>query len=330
MSVNAWKDTAFAITAVVLICFIMHVYFTNGEWLNKISHVMCFAAVSVLATVFRHNAILFTLPLMAAGMLYAGKKARLQIIAVFLLLMLVIKGPLYSALQVKKPDRRRSEVLGLPMTVIANVVKHNQGKLDSEMWDYVYRIAPHEVWQSHRTGSFNSMKWNPLTNVHEIDRMGAKKALMMMLKGFSIAPDSAMQGLISATDIVYAFDTAQIRSIGESKVQTYYLEYKSSQYLYNKLKAYEDMAYRVCGILFGCIGAMNLLVLLCILAKTNLRRKHDLKKALLALPMLIYNFGTMLLLTGSEDFRFFYFSFVVTPVIIILMLRKETADVPVE
>lgn len=52
-------------------------------------------------------------------------------------------------------------------------------------------------------------------------------------------------------------------------------------------------------------GIINLIVVLGILSKFDI---HTWKKSFLCIPLLVYNFGTMLLLTGN-DVRFFYLNF---------------------
>ncbi|MBQ8691767.1 MAG: hypothetical protein IJ520_01320 [Synergistaceae bacterium] len=68
--------------------------------------------------------------------------------------------------------------------------------------------------------------------------------------------------------------------------------------------------------LFGRIGVINLIILICLLAK------FKFKKLFLALPLFTYNFGTMLLLSG-EDFRFFYYSLAIMPALILILLNDR-------
>ena len=52
----------------------------------------------------------------------------------------------------------------------------------------------------------------------------------------------------------------------------------------------------------------------------------NLSRVFLVLAPMAYNFGTMLLLTGS-DFRFFHFNFViVVPLLFIILMREGRAD----
>ena len=45
----------------------------------------------------------------------------------------------------------------------------------------------------------------------------------------------------------------------------------------------------------------------------------------MALPLLIYDYGSMLLLSGP-DYRFFWLTFLTAPVLIIFLLMKDDSD----
>lgn len=77
--------------------------------------------------------------------------------------------------------------------------------------------------------------------------------------------------------------------------------------------------------IFWCTGVVNLAVVIAVLCKCKLRKRKDWNKITLALPLLCYNFGTMLLMTWS-DFRFFYINFPVFPVILMILFGKKTQE----
>ena len=62
------------------------------------------------------------------------------------------------------------------------------------------------------------------------------------------------------------------------------------------------------------------------LGRSRLNSGSDWKRLHQCLPIFVHDYGTMLLLTG-DDLRFFYLTYLLCPVIILLMLRKnEFAD----
>ena len=76
------------------------------------------------------------------------------------------------------------------------------------------------------------------------------------------------------------------------------------------------------------LGAVHFVVIAFLLGRTDFQKRDDCLRMLLCLPLLIHNFGTMLLLSG-EDFRFFYLSFPLCPVIIFLLMSdRDNAQAP--
>jgi hypothetical protein len=61
------------------------------------------------------------------------------------------------------------------------------------------------------------------------------------------------------------------------------------------------------------------------LGRSNLRRWVEWKRLFLCLPVFVYNFGTMLLLS-SIDYRFFYETFLLCPLVILIMLKDNRLD----
>ena len=61
-----WKDVAFSMGALLLMVFSLQIFMTRGKWMSEPMHMAAFISVFVLTTIFRHNAVLFTLPLLFA------------------------------------------------------------------------------------------------------------------------------------------------------------------------------------------------------------------------------------------------------------------------
>lgn len=327
IALNPWKDVAVAITALLLMAMAFHIHMTNGEWLGSIQKAFILSALLAAMTLLRHNAILFTAPLLLALCLYIGKRRAAQVLGLFLAVMLLVKGPVYSLLNVEKPGSRQIEILGLPMTVIGNVVKEEPEALDEELKAFVYAIAPQDAWETYyQRGDFNQIKWQEGVNLEAIEEAGAARVILLMLKACMRAPGAALRGLLDLIDMVYSVD-GRIHwwpqyGIAEN---TYGIVRSGAPAFVQFVSDYVEAATGILRYVFWSIGMMNLIVIVCILAKTRLACMQDIKRMLLAIPVLIYNFGTMLLLTGP-DFRFFYFSFVTMPIIVVLMLSRENSD----
>ena len=148
----ALKDMSFSFASMLMMSFVVHIYFTRGQWLKKFTHVIALAFTMTCVTIFRHNGILLTLP-MLVGILFCTdrKRGRLLLLCVCALVF-TVKVPLYNALNIRKPGNRNIETLGLVMTLIGDAVKFTPERIDSEVRNFVYAYAPKETWDSVNIG----------------------------------------------------------------------------------------------------------------------------------------------------------------------------------
>lgn len=325
ISVYPWKDIPFAIMALLAVSYAANTYFTKGEWLKKRSHIVAVIVVLVLATVFRHNAILFTLPLLIAMMLYLKRKAVIITALCFAAAIILIEGPLYAALNVTQPGDRAEEMLGVPVSVIGAVAKQNPNALDPETKQFIYSVAPPETWvNNYVIGNFNTVKFVPGTNYHKITEAGAPKVIGYMFKCFAESPKEAFAGLIAATDMVYTVsgDDSHWSDVRPGVVgNEYNITYRGNRTAKGVVSFIFDRLDTFMRWIFWYVGAMNLLLITAALARFKLK-KTEWKRILPVLAVLMYNFGTMLVLSGDE-IRLFYFTFPVTPVLFLLVMREE-------
>ena len=315
-----WKDVGFSLAAMTSAALAMQVWCTRGESGRSPLRWAALGFALANAVLFRHNGVLFSGFLLAALAFTMKKGAWWKTALVFALTLALIRGPLYSALDVQKPGNRVTETMGLPLAVMGNVAKEDPEALDGETADFVYAIAPREEWANDfRRGDFNSMKWNGIST-WPIEEAGVPKILRMTWHCFQRSPKAALDGLIDLTDLVYGLD-GSLEGEGMPYIsggQTWFVR-ENNVWLQEFIKLYmtgvdaSPLRYLV------NIGSTMALVLGAMLARCDLRKWEDWKRILLALSMFCYNFGTMLLLTGPDS-RFFLESFLVCPIFVLLML----------
>lgn len=295
-----WKDVTFAMFCVLLLTYSIHII-CDQNWIHHPVNVILFCLVSVVASLMRHNGVLFTVPLVAIILWNIdSKKLLFSLICGIIILFILIKCCLYSALGVSNPGNRKVETLGLPMTIIGNVVKESPDKLDSETLSFAYSIAPPEIWQEYYLcGDFNNIKFNAPINTQPIEDAGYLKVLDYALRCFKASPKVAFKALVDVTKMVYAFS-------GDINWNPEFIPPKLLSPIINSSLKY----------IFLYIGLENLIVLLFALAKN---------KFFWVLPLFIHNFGTMLLLTGP-DYRFFYLSYPAAPILVFLIIVSYKKD----
>ena len=297
-----WKDCSFSTLSIFMMAFALNIIF-DKDWIRKPINLVSLIVISVVATIVRHNALLFTIPL-AIAIIHYIKPKHLKIIypVSVLVLFLLIKGPLYSALGVTDPGNRTVETMGLPMIIIGETVKESPELLDEDVLDFAYSIASKETWNEYYySGDFNSIKFDGGIDTAPIEAAGRLGVLQIMLRCFAESPKYALKGLIDGTKMVYAI-SGNINWTPEfippkllSPIQSTPLRYV---------------------VLY--VGLGNLIVVLFALQRKN---------GWLAFPLLIHNFGTMLLLTGP-DYRFFYLTYPISWMIIFhLIFKKQNSEI---
>ena len=321
-----WKDTAFALAAGFSMLFTVRIYFSKGAWSNKIYRLALFAFMLTSATLFRHNGILFTFFLTIALLFFMPKKQWLLLVSLTALFFSCIKVPVYSAMNVEKPAKRTLETMGLPLSVIVNVAKECPNKLDDTTANFVAELTikqPH--WkQLHNISGFNSIKWaEGGTNNDAIEKAGATGILKMMCRCFIVAPKQSLMAVGGLTIPVYGLEVACRAENGITE-NDFGITYKGIQSLRFLEKCYIVLISKMPSrYIFSCIGSTILAMFAFILFKSNFKCWTDWKRIFLCIPIFTYNFGTMLLLTG-HDVRFFYVSFLVCPLVILILCGKQT------
>jgi hypothetical protein len=321
-----WKDVSFAIGALLLMTYSMHIFFTKGYWLKKPINTITFIVVLSVVTLFRHNAVLFTIPLSFAVLFYVSKKRAFVIIISVLILIFSIKVPLYTLINVQNPSSRQTEMLGLPMTVIGAVVANDPDALDEETKAFAYKVAPKEVWETNYSyGNYNAVKFLEQTNNDVIEEYGTQKVLTMMFSCFKNSPSQALKGLFKLTDVTYSiYDDYLYYDLPLISGNDCNIQSSGISILQGINEKYTVLCINFLPHLFMYVGAMHLILIFSILSKCKLNKRRDWKKVFFIIPVFAYNFGTMLLLTGADDSsRFFYYTFLLMPSLLAILHKKE-------
>lgn len=324
-----WKDVSFAIGTLLLMTFSLQIFISKGNWMVSPLHMTAFIVVFVLTTIFRHNAILFTAPLLFAVLFQISPKRVLLIASAIILLISAIKGPLYKALQVESPDKRQVETLGLPMTVIGAAVKYAPEKMDDEILRFAYSVAPAEIWDKYYSyGDFNSVKFLSETDLDVIEEYGRDRVIQLALMCFKKTPSVCLRSLVKLTDGIYTVtDPHPVGISPDMTKNTYGIVFSTPEtfkYFPNSYNLFiQDFFPRV----FLYYGVFHLAIVITVLAKSKLNRFSDWKRVFFILPMFLYNYGTSLLLTANNDSpRFFYYTVLIFPLLLLFFYREVRSE----
>ena len=324
-----WKDTALTIFVIVLAAQMVEIVCSDGIWLCSWIHVLELAVTSVLAMLMRHNGILLVGPMLFLLVLLYWKKAKrfcVSVVLLFMVLLVGIKGPFYRLLHVQNHSQVSAEMLGVPMTILANVLVNEPEKLDKECREFMYRIGDQSMWEeNYREGSWNSAKWmgDDISN-DVIEEVGARKVLTYTWHAVLRSPYYAYRAVVKLFEVVWKPFENHVSWSYHISVQAnngYGYETTGIPGLQKILDRLYSWSIDGGAWLTWCwhIGFYNLLLLF--VGISTLRK--NLQKCIGWLPVLAYNFGTALLLCGP-DFRFFSFNTVITfPILLMLLSEKE-------
>ena len=324
------KDSAMTIGVIALSTQAVEILHTKGEWLKKPAHVISMGLWLAYATLLRINALAWTVPLLLC-VFFAFRSVRRQAAyaaAVMVIAMALVQGPVYGLFDVVYPSNTVEESVGLPMTILGDVKQLEPEKLDEETTAFLATLASDEAWQqTYRLHNYNSIKftyereWIKYTPVSDILGMSARAALA--------APRTAFEAVNGVTDLVWGIDGQDegylhVRNSGDIEELRNAGHPVLNRLGGNAVKAMDwvmnlaPLRYITCNI------GVQLLMLLLVTLWALYRRGSDV--LLLAIPTLLYNLGTMLLLCGN-DARFFHFSMTVSlPAMLVLLFLPKNRE----
>lgn len=320
MMLYPWKDAPFAIMGMISVIIAFRIYVTGSEWADSWWRCLILSIVLSCTSIFRHNGILFSVPLLIAMVFIMKRRQWVITLTAFVVFTVLIKGGLYRAIDVNPDPQSVVQQVGLPLTIIGNVAKETPELMDEEVSEFVYKIAPQEVWENgYQLGNFGVMKYYAPINSQVIEDEGAWSILKMGIRCFYLSPRASFKAAFALTDLVYGVDLLDEGYIGSHiEDNSLGIVYNGNPRVVHILEIYYKLV-RMHGINFFRQSAFSLLMMLTVLLSVcNLHLWNDWKKVLLVLPIFLYSFGTMLLLTDPAS-RFFFIGYLVCPVYLSLL-----------
>ncbi|GHU71080.1 hypothetical protein FACS189413_12340 [Bacteroidia bacterium] len=236
--------------------------------------------------------------------------------------IILIRGPLYSALHVTYPENTYTESVGLPMTIMGNVLVKNPQALSNTTKNFLNTMASDEEWKNNYIpGDYNSIKWLFNTANH-ISGVPVEDFAAMTLNTVQSDPKNSFLAIRDVTYPVWQpwgeFKSVNIFSNKESlfnETNPFRKLLKESLFAIDII----IISIPLLGEMFAKIGLQMLLLLLVGIIALY---KNGSKTLLFIVPMLVYNLGTLLFLCTASDVRFFHFNAVITlPYIVVLLFN---------
>lgn len=307
-----WKDNAMTIGCLILFTHCVHLLNTKGGWLSRPLNAVSFGLALAFTTMTRHNAVLFTLPLLLLTLGCYGVRKHLPAVATCLVSLLLVQGALFGALDIVYPDNTVEEAVGIPMMILGNCKQQSPDSLDEETQAFLNTLATDDAWRTvYRRSDYNAIKFTFPREL--IKNRPVTDILSMAVRTASRAPRLAFETINEATGLVWdvtgknqGYET--VTNSGDLPNAGY-----SNTWINAAGKAIcalldAPMNLWPLSWLMRNIGVQQLLLLLVTLWALY---RLGVKALIPALPILIYNLATMLLLCG-QDARFFQFAMVLS------------------
>jgi hypothetical protein len=316
------KDSALTVLITYVIIMVINIYYTDGLWFLKYRNVVLFALTIGLASIVRHNGVFFTAPLcILIVMMYSRRNIKaLFSVALAVLVIFIIKVPLYNVLNVSRPKNVYIESVGVPMTILGDTMVKKPHLLPPEAKEFLNLMATDEEWRKeYIPGNYNSIKHDFKASAI-VETVAPKTLLKWTLQTCINARYEAFHAFCDVTDIVWdIFKGASLirpPAPGTNAV---------ARVLHMCFVAYTGLCWSlpVISSLFANVG---LLMLLLLLAGIFSLGKNGIRILPLVIPPVCYNLGTMMLLCG-DDVRFFHFNVVITlPLLFVLLSKQEQGN----
>jgi len=320
-----WKDIVFTTLLVFIAAYLINIYLSDGSWLIQWKNIIIFSFCIGLATLVRHNGMFFTVPLLTMLLFFYLKgNWRVSLIVVFTgLLIVLIRGPLYSVLKVSYPDNVYLESVGIPMTIMGDVLVKNPQALSTETKDFLNTIATDDEWKKrYIQGDFNSIK-GPFHVWDYLPEVPVKDFIKMTIQTIQSDPLNSFLAIRKITASVWGvfgdFHTIEYFSSRESLLNE---SNSIRKLLKNCLFIFDNLIVSI-PLIGGLLTKTGLQMLLLLLTGIISFYSKGAKIFLLVIPSVVYNLGTMLLLCTDSDIRFFHFNVVITLPFILVLLSKS-------
>lgn len=319
------KDSAFAICSMGVVSVLLRIVFSRGECLeNRVEPIVlgaCLAGVYLI----RHNGIFFAVPTVALLCFLYGRVYWKSAVNVLLLLTLIVfsfKVLLPRAFDVKPPSAHAKQYLfieaaGMPLTMMGAVYVAHPDNIPEDAKKILESIRPRDVWlERYEMGSFNVVKHVGVGKLSEETIGGIYfPGWLNFAKAFwgtvTVDIGHAFRAWCALTGQVWNPFEVDVAKLQFPIVKTGLWEYR--KFLIPIL----TVAY----IPFLGVVPLSVIAFIVCLIWASVRRRWG--GVLLSVPILVYDFCTMMLLSGHNMQRLFFCNVLLALPIIWGILHNE-------
>ena len=319
------KDSAFALAGLSVTICLIHIFETRGDWLTG-WRIALMALCLTGATFMRHNGFFYTVPLMlllpAAVARRNIRKAAMCIgvSALCCVGYLFVRSQLTRHRIIKPRPKVQCfvESVGLPMSMISECYMSDRSKTPDDVVRFLESFGDREFWERTYDGDFNSVKWAGDNTKRRIYALGKRRFFGMFWRTVKTNPRAALRSFMHVTSIAWSPLPDSIDACA------YFTRPERNAVLKVFEWYFRIMVHSGLGAIAMAPGGYLLLVAVAFCWGV---RRGGVRVCVLAVPLLCYQFGTMLLLSG-KDYRFFYITVLCGAAVCLPMLSAHPDDTP--
>ena len=149
-AISMWKDVLFGAILLLLVLYLYDIWESKGEELLHAKGMTKFAILILLTCFMRNNGVYVGIALLIVMVIYYRRfvKKLAPVFAAVVAGVLLIQGPLYSALGIAKSPFQ--EAAGIPIQQVARTVAMG-GQMTDEQREYLNRLLPIEEYEKSYT-----------------------------------------------------------------------------------------------------------------------------------------------------------------------------------
>ena len=331
-SITMWKDIIFSAVIIWFSIYIWNHYNEHKEW-NKKNEII-YIIFGILICLLRSNGLLaYILYTLVLFIIYRKDFLKLKIpIIIVLISSIVIKGPVYNVLNVKKTDLVES--LSIPLQQVAYVIR-NDGKITEDQMKDLEKIADVDLIKSQKDDWRAQFVSDPVKdNIRNIDKdhyleKNKGKYLKLWAELGLKNPIKYIRAWIKQTNgywyhnvdpyVVYILHTQTY-----NKREGYQLNFKQHDYLPKSVSNLMTSFINNVTLIYYKIWSPAMGLYLTLIALfIMIKRKKNIMPCILNIALVL----TLLIATPvSCEFRYAYSLFLSGGLLIILSLNKEVVQ----
>ncbi len=325
LTISLWKDIPYSTSLLWLTTIYLKVFHTGGKWLNSKRNLGILCSVLISTAMLRHNGLIpAALSLLGLALFYKPMwKRTVAVAAITIVAVMIIKGPLYSALEVTHTRSIQSMVS--PLLQVGAIVRSN-GKITPGEKAFLSKLMPMESWRK----GYNPYNVTGLVSKLNTSEFNANKN-QFIKTWFSMAsrnPMIALRAYALRTSVIWrisrpsgSYITTSAKSIianplglRTSPILPGFYRTLSEAVRTSESRLFDWFFWRPAIYLYAIVFFGFILYL-----------KHGYKALLLPLPVLA-NAAGLLAVTTSPSTRYFYSAMLVIPVLSLASLLSCTID----